>query len=140
MTLCKNQLHVPRSKQPAFRYTGDRVKFMVPTDVGEEALMLGRPARRLHEWIRGVIDDLVRFDDDGERAENGGIVEIASDIKTFGVAAMFKNVYYHVGEQRIGEIGKVAVTHLSQLGALHAIIILIHQVRFLSHGAKPCAL
>jgi len=44
----------------------------------------------------GARGGLVRFDDDGERAENGGVVRIASDIKTFG-SATFKNVYYHVG-------------------------------------------
>src|SRR5947209_17188352 len=34
----------------------------------------------------------------------------------------------------------LAVTHLSQLRALHTIIILIHQIRFSSHSTKPCAL
>jgi len=42
----------------------------------------------------GARDDLVKCE--GERAENGGVVGIASDIKTFG-SATFKNVYYHVG-------------------------------------------
>jgi hypothetical protein len=35
-------------------------------------------------------------DDVGEWAENGGIVEIASGMKTFG-SATFRNVYYRVG-------------------------------------------
>jgi hypothetical protein len=35
-------------------------------------------------------------DDVGEWAENGGIVGIASDMKTFG-SATFRNVYYCVG-------------------------------------------
>jgi hypothetical protein len=72
---------------------------------------------------------------------NGEGTRTSSEMNTLGPATL-RNVYYHIGYQQGPPkgLGELKVTHLGQLSALHAIIILIDQVWFSSYCAQPSAL